>query len=524
MTASLDTPAPPRAVSAGTGRPLAPWALTAAVLSGQAMASLDSAIVNVAGPAMQRGLRLSGPGLQLAVYSYLLVYAVALVAGARLGSRHGFGRLFAWGVAVFTAGSLACGLAVSPAMLIAARTVQGAGAALLVPQVFSLLQVTFEGERRRRAMSLYGLVLAVGVAAGQVLGGVLVSADLFGSGWRPVFLVNVPAGLAVLAIAAGRLPAGPRPAGARLDLAGAGLLGAAILATVIPLTFGADSGWPEWSWPALAAGLAALAVFARHERRLSGTGRYPLIDPDLLGRPGIRSGLAGIFTLHASYGGLLFTSAVYLQHTLRQSPLAAGLTFAGYAAGFAAASVSWTRLPAAWQPRLPLAAFAAFAATCGLLCWQTSAGGWPVQATALLAVAGAAHGTGFDALVHRTAAGLPAAQAASFSGVLATVNQLAIVTGIAIAGTIYLSAGMPAVLLVLAAAQAVTGAATCRSDRISGPYTPHARGPRRSCQTYGLAPSRRNGTGVRFLAPSSFRRPATSAKGYRRSHREPGAS
>ena len=160
MTASLDAPAhphmPARPVSGGgsTGRPFAPWALTVVVLAGQAMASLDSAIVNVAGPAMQRDLRLSGPALQLAVYSYLLVYAVALVAGARLGSRHGFGRLFGWGVAVFTVGSLACGLAVSPAMLIAGRTVQGAGAALLVPQVLSLLQVTFEGERRRRAMSL----------------------------------------------------------------------------------------------------------------------------------------------------------------------------------------------------------------------------------------------------------------------------------------------------------------------------------------------------------------------------------
>jgi predicted MFS family arabinose efflux permease len=429
------------------------------------MASLDSAIVNVAGPAMQRDLRLPGPALQLAIYSYLLVYAVALAAGARLGGRHGFGRLFTWGVAVFTAASLACGLAASPAMLIAARTVQGAGAALLVPQVLSLLQVTFEGERRRRAMSLYGLVLAVGVAAGQVLGGILVSANLFGTGWRPVFLVNVPAGLAVLAISSGRLPASPRQVSARLDMTGAALLGSAILAAVIPLTFGADAGWPAWSWPALAAGLAALAVFARYERRLSRAGRDPLIDPELLNRPGIRSGLAGIFTLHASYGGLLFTTAVYLQHALRDSALASGLTFAGYAAGFAAASVTWTRLPAAWQPRLPLAAFAVFATACGLLSWLTSTGGWPWQATALLAVAGAAHGTGFDVLVHRTAAGLPATQAASFSGVLATVNQLAIVTGIAIAGTIYLSARMPAVLLTLAAAQAIAGTSTRTRQR-----------------------------------------------------------
>lgn len=451
---------PGRARDRRNGRPLTPWVLATAVLTGQAMASLDAAIVNVAGPAMQHDFRLSGPALQLAVYSYLLVYGVALVAGARLGERHGFGRLFTAGIALFTAASLACGLAVSPAMLIAARTAQGAGAALLVPQVLSVLQVTFEGERRRRAMSFYGLVLALGVAAGQILGGILVSADLFGTGWRPVFLVNVPVGLAVLAVSAGRLPGHRRPAAARLDVAGAGLLATAILGLVIPLTFGADAGWPGWSWPVLAAGLTALAAFARYERRLSGAGRDPLIDPALLRGPGIRPGLAGIFVLHASYGGLLFTTAVYLQRVLHYAPVASGLTFAGYAAGFAVASLTWTRLPARWQPRLPPAAFAVFAAACGLLAWLTSGGGWPSEATALLVVAGAAHGTGFDVLVHQTTAGLPAARAASFSGLLATVNQLAIITGIAVIGTIYLSAGMPAVLLTLAATQTLTGAAT----------------------------------------------------------------
>jgi MFS family permease len=335
----------------------------------------------------------------------------------------------------------------------------------VVPQVLSLLQITFHGERRRRAMSAYGLVLAVGVAAGQVVGGILVSADLFGTGWRPIFLVNVPVGLVVLACTARRLPSGPLTAAARLDLAGAGWLAAGILALIIPLTFGAYAGWPFWSWPVLAASAVALAVFARHESQLARKGREPLIDPALLTRPGLRSGLAGISILHASYGGLLFTTAIYLQHALHESPLQSGLTFAGYAAGFATASISWTRLPATWQPRLPQAAFAVFAAACGLLAWPTSTASWPWQATAVLVIAGAAHGAGFDALVHRTTAGIPAGHTASLSGVLATINQLAIVTGIAAAGTLYLSAGqatalppMSVVLLALASAQAVTGA------------------------------------------------------------------
>jgi hypothetical protein len=323
---------------------------------------------------------------------------------------------------------------------------------------------------------------------------------MFGTGWRPIFLVNVPAGLAVLACAAGRLPAGPRLGEARLgearlgearlgnarlgnaertyarlDLAGAAWLAAAIVALTVPLTFGADAGWPAWSWPALAAGAAGLVVFARHEKKLARAGREPLVDPALLARPGVRSTLTGIFTLHASYGGLLFTSALYLQHALHESALRSGVTFAGYAAGFAVASVTWTRLPAAWQSRLPQAAFAVFAAATGTLAWLLGTATWPWQATAVLVVAGAAHGTGFDTLVHRTAAGLPAGLAASFSGVLATINQLAIVTGIAVAGTLYLSAAgsttlspMSVVMFALAAALTVTGAGVAAAIARSG--------------------------------------------------------
>ncbi|MGF7238802.1 MAG: MFS transporter, partial [Frankia sp.] len=336
---------------------LPPWALTIAVLTGQAMAALDTSIVNVGGPSIQHNLHLSAAGLQLAIYSYVLVYAVALIVGARLGGRYGYGRMFAWGTALFTVSSLACGLAVGPVMLVAARAAQGVGAALLVPQVLSLLQITFVGEKRRRALTLYGTILAVGVAAGQIIGGFLISANLFGAGWRPIFLVNVPLGVIVLAFSAGRLPAGSRSNRGRLDLVGAGLLAAAILALVTPLTFGNEAGWPAWCWPVMEASAVALLAFGIHENRLVRVGRDPLIHPALVAPREVRAGLVGIFVLMGCYGGLLFTSALYLQHIQHYSPLRCGLTFAAYAGGFALTSLTWFRLPMGWHRAVPAISF-----------------------------------------------------------------------------------------------------------------------------------------------------------------------
>jgi MFS family permease len=363
-------------VRPGPPRSLGPRALIAVVLAGQAMASLDTAIVNVTAPDMQRDLHLSGAAVQLVVYAYLLSYATGLITAARLGARRGFGKVFTTGVALFAASSLACGLAATPAMQVVARTVQGAGAALLVAQVLSLLQTALEGEQRRRALALYGMVLAAGVAAGQVLGGVLVSADLFGTGWRPIFLVNVPVGVGVLLLAAGRLPTGPRTDVGRLDLAGAWLLAAAMLALLIPVSFGADSGWPAWCWPALAAGTLLLAWFTGHVRHLARKGRTPLIEPSLFGRNGVRAPLCGIFTLMGCYGGVLFATAIYLQSALHDSALRSGLTFAAYAAGFATASLTWTGLPVTVHGRVPAAGFALITAATATLA-VASRGAWP---------------------------------------------------------------------------------------------------------------------------------------------------
>src|SRR5215469_2003676 len=177
-----------------------PWLMLVVLLSGQFMALLDVTIVNVAMPTIGRSLHASGAELQLVVAGYTVSYAMLLITGARMGDLYGRRRMFMAGVAVFTLASLTCGIAPSVGVLIAARFVQGAGAAAMMPQIMSVIQVRFQGAARARALSAYTAVLSSGAVAGQVIGGVLVTANLFGQAWRPVFLVNVPIGLALLAL------------------------------------------------------------------------------------------------------------------------------------------------------------------------------------------------------------------------------------------------------------------------------------------------------------------------------------
>src|ERR1700758_1369183 len=255
-------------LSGRTGRAVPPGVALAIVLTGQIMAILDTNIVNVAVPAMHATLGASGASLQLVVAGYTIAYAVLLVTGARLGDILGHRRVYLAGVPLFTLASLGCGLAPSTGVLVALRFLQGAGAAVMIPQVLSLIQRSYTAPGpRARAMSLYATVISGGSVLGQVLGGVLVSADLFGTSWRPVFLVNVPVGLAVLGF--GRLLPSGRFDGVRtLDLPGLAVLIPVVLAFVLPLFLGQPLGWPAWGWALLAASLAGFALLGVVERRV----------------------------------------------------------------------------------------------------------------------------------------------------------------------------------------------------------------------------------------------------------------
>jgi MFS family permease len=422
------------------GRVTPPGVALSIVLAGQLMAVLDTNIVNVAVPAMHATLGASGAGLQLIVAGYVIAYAVLLITGARLGDILGHRRVYLAGVALFTLASLGCGLAPSTSVLIALRFVQGAGAATMIPQVLSLIQRSYTAAGpRARAMSLYATVISGGSVLGQVLGGLLVSANLFGSSWRPVFLVNVPVGLLVLA--AGRqLPAGRFDGARRLDLPGLALLTPAVLALVLPLVLGQPLGWPAWGWALLAGSVVLFAGLGLVEARVAARGGQPILPRALLGLPGMAAGLGGLFAAMAVFGGWLFSLALQLQDGLGESALRAGLTFVPCGVAFALVSLNWRRLPARYHGWIVVGGFAVNAVGLlwgGLLLHSGGDGGWWLYVA--LAVSGGGMAGAFGSLMTRVVGGVPVSIAADASGVMVTVNQLGIVVGIAVFGALYLN-------------------------------------------------------------------------------------
>lgn len=410
--------------------------LLAIILIGQFMAVLDVSVVNVAAPTIRTGLNASGAGLQLVVAGYTIAYAMLLITGARLGDIVGHRRAFLGGLAVFTAASLACGLASTTALLIGFRFVQGAGAALMVPQVMSLIQRNFAGAERVRAFGVYSAVLSGGAVVGQVVGGALVSADLWGTGWRPVFLVNVPIGVALLAAGARFLPGDRGERGRGLDLSGLVALSAAVLLFVVPLVLGHEEGWPGWGWVMLGASAVVFAVFVAVQRRAAA----PLVPGRLLRTPGVLAGVLSIFVCMTTFGGFLFTLALHLQGGLGEGPLRAGLSFIPGAGGFALAGLNWRRVPPRWhRPMIPVAFAVAALGYLGLAAFSTGGAGLEVA----MGLTGLGLGAAFSPLLTFSLANVPVADAADASGLLVMMNQLGQVVGVATFGTLFLSVAPP---------------------------------------------------------------------------------
>lgn len=443
------------------------------LLAGQLMASIDGSIVSVAAPTIRTGLPAGDAQIQLVVSGYLLTTGVLFVTCARLGDIAGHRRTFLLGLGWFTASSLVCGVSVSATMLIGARIAQAVGAALLMPQVLSLIHRQWEGAQRRRAIGLYSMVLALGVTLGQLCGGLIAGENLFGLSWRPVFLINVPIGIVVLLVGLRRLPNSRVDEPARLDLAGVALLTLAMTAITVPLILGRDHGWPNTGWFILAGGVVLLAQFIRYERQA----RHPVLDLAVLRLREVRLGIVACCVVMGCYTVFLLSLTLHLQSQLGYTPLQAGLTFVPYAVGFGALSLSWNSYPVRLQRVLPVAGSLVYA-TGMLLVTLCCRDRWaPSVATILLFLAGAGHAAGYSPLLAQITSPLEPRLASAISALNSTGPVLAEVIGVAGLGSLYFSASdssdgllrvtivAAALLLVAAGCSAIATRTACRGSR-----------------------------------------------------------
>jgi EmrB/QacA subfamily drug resistance transporter len=380
----------------GTGRPGLRLAL---ILVASFMVVLDFTIVNIALPSIEHDFGLRTSMVQWVVTGYGIAFGGLLILGGRAADLLGRRRTFVAGLIIFSLASLAGGLAGDPVLLVAARVVQGAGAALVAPAALSLITTSFPpGQRRMRAIGLYGSMASVGFVSGQVLGGVLVE----WTSWRAVFLVNVPVGLAA-ALLAPRVIAAPAantsavPARSRrLDVRGAVLITTAVALAVFGISQGNVLGWTSpLVLGAAAIAACAAACFVAAEARHPA----PLVRPRLLLRPGLRNGAVLAFLLGVWNGGELLVLSLYLQQSLRFSPLVTGLIIAPQGlAGFSMGVLGPRLVGRLGVHRVLVLAGAAASAGFAVLTQLPAAGYSPLLIVVVLVGFGGA-GTAFGSIV-----------------------------------------------------------------------------------------------------------------------------
>ncbi|HEY2213891.1 MAG TPA: MFS transporter [Acidimicrobiales bacterium] len=425
-------------VEAVTRNPLR-WFVLAVVLAANIMDLMDATIVNVAGPSIRNALGGSASTLQWLPAGYTLSFAVFLITGARLGDMFGRRRLFLIGSAGFTLMSAACALAPSPAVLITFRVLQGAFGALMIPQGFGMLKEVFEEDEMSKVFGAFGPVMGLSVLAAPILAGVLVEANLWGIGWRLVFLINVPVGIAAFAGAFRVLPRTVAHPGIRLDIVGMLLIGTALTAIIYPLIQGRTDGWPAWTFVSLVAGAALLGAFALWERNRR---RDPLIEPGLLANRTYTSGILVALAFFGAFGGLLLCVSLFAQLGEHFSPIHAGLTLVSMVVGMIAGmGVGFALVGRLGRHLLHLGVLFSIAGTVLLAITMTgaqSASSWDLAPSLILIGfgAGASIGQLFDFIL----AGVSMEQVGSASGVLEAVQQLSSAIGVAALGTIFFSA------------------------------------------------------------------------------------
>ncbi|MEV0929292.1 MFS transporter [Streptomyces phaeochromogenes] len=414
------------------------WATLAVTLFAVFMDMVDNTVLNVALPAVQQDLDASSAQLEWSVAGYTLAFAAAMITGARLGDQLGRRRIYLIGLGAFVVTSALAGAAVNPEMLIASRILQGGAAALMVPQVLAMLQVDFPKSERPKAMSMYGMSLAVGGIGGPLLGGVLLEADLFGLGWRPVFYVNVPVGLAALVAAAILTRESRVETRESFDIRGTLIATVGLISLLFPLVQGRELDWPWWTFALMIACPVILWLFVRYEHRVIARGESPIIDPALLHH---RSSLGGLLVAILFFCGMAYqlVLTVHLQTGEGYSPIRTAVALVTFTVGVGIGSAVAPQLMPLGR-RVVLLGCAVMAVGMGVITWTVDhwsgslewwhlAPGMIVSGIGLAMVAGT--------LLTIVLAQMPKSASGAASSLINTAIQIGVATGVAIVGTVY---------------------------------------------------------------------------------------
>jgi EmrB/QacA subfamily drug resistance transporter len=420
-------------------RLLLPVTLAAVVVYG-----FDTNVVNVALPALQDELGAGPVALELVVGGYAFTYAAGLVTVGRLGDLLGHRRMFLLGLAAFTAASALCGIAGTATELVLARLLQGLAAAAMVPQVLALITTNFAGRERLRALAWFGVSGAMSGVLGQVLGGLLLVADVFGLGWRAVFLVNIPVGAAVYALAHRVLPRVTSRGRPAFDPVGVVAVSGALVLALVPLVVGRGAGWPWWTLVLFVASVPAMALALAHERRLARRGGKPVLDLTLFRHRTFAAGLGLAAAFMAFFGSSIFVTSLLLQDGLGLTPLQAGLAFVPFCLLGVVAPLLGGRLVAALGPAAVIRIGSAVdAAAIVLLATLLSAQGRTVDVPWLvagLALIGLGNTLVLPTYLGVTLSAVRPEQAGAASGTLNTTQQFAGAAGLAVIGTVFFAA------------------------------------------------------------------------------------
>ena len=414
------------------------WTALGVLLTGAFLPAFDFFVVNVALPAIHTELGANAADLELVVAGYGVAFAILLVTGGRLGDLYGRKRMFIGGMAGFTLASAVCGLATSPALLVAARVLQGLTAAVMNPQVLAIIRVTFPANERARAIGYFGTTLGLASILAQLVGGALIQADIAGLGWRPIFLVNVPVGIVALVLARATLRESVAAGRPTLDVGGMLLATATLVLLVYPLVQGREVGWPGWSIACLLASGPSLGAFVLFEWAVQARGRVPLVNLRLFRDPTFSVGLGMAMTYFAGLAAFFMGLTIYLQQGFGYSPLATGLVFLAFGLGFSGATLRSSQVAQRLGPlTISLGTGMQAAGLLGIVVLAGAAGGAPIPLVLLWPVLlfyGAGQGLALPTLITAVlgSSRVSPQDAGAASGMFSMVQQVSFALGIAL--------------------------------------------------------------------------------------------